>query len=196
MFASWKLTSPRLLTVLTGNYCGLFCTKLVWDLINWIKSCINMTSLAILINETPIKFFQISRGLRQDYALSPLLFLIKTDGLSTRLTWAQESGKIIGCRIRNRVSLSHLIFLDNLLTIGKSNPSEWWVINNIILDFGNASGLQVSHPKSTLVSSDLESSEIMEVANIFGVKSTHMDDGLAYLGLFLIPNGWKNKYWD
>lgn len=196
MFSSWKLTSPGLLTVLTENYCGLFYTKLAWDLINWIKSCINMSSLAILINETPVKFFQISRGLRKYYAFSPLLFLIKIDGLSRRLTWAQESGKIIGCRIRNRVSLSHLIFLDNLLIIGKSNPSEWWLINNIILDFGNASGLQVSRPKSTPISSDLESSEIMEVSNIFGVKSTHMDDGLAYLGFFLIPNGWKNKDWD
>jgi len=47
----------------------------------------------------------------------------------------------------------------------------------------------VNQSKSTLISSDPTASEIMEIANIFRVKSTHMDDGLTYLGFFLKPNG-------
>lgn len=85
------------------------------------------------------------------------------------------------------------MFVDNLLTVGKYDPSEWQVINNIISYFGNASGLQVNQPRSTVILSDLEAAEIMGIANIFRVKSSHMGNGFTYLGSFLKHNGYKIK---
>lgn len=128
--------------------------------------------------------------------MSPLLFLITIDGLSKKLTNARDRGQITGCRIGNRVSLSHLVFAEALFTIGKSYPSEWRVIFNIITDFGTASGLLVNWSKSLFISSDPEATEIMEIASIFGVKSSQMDEAVTYLGFFLKPNGYKIKDWD
>lgn len=88
------------------------------------------------------------------------------------------------------------MFAEALFTIGKSYPSEWRMIFNIITDFGTASGLLVNWSKSLFISSDPEATEIMEIANIFGVKSLQMDEGFTYLGFFLKPNGYKIKDWD
>lgn len=116
--------------------------------------------------------------------MSPLLFLITIDGLSKKLANARDRGQITGSRIGNRVSLSNLMFAEALFTIGKSYPSEWRMIFNIITDFGTASGLLVNWSKSLFISSDPEATEIMEIANIFGVKSLQMDEGFTYLGFF------------
>jgi len=88
------------------------------------------------------------------------------------------------------------MFVEALFTIGQSYPSKWWVIFNIITDFGTASGLLMNWSKSLFISSDPKATEIMDIANIFGVKSSQMDEGFTSLGFFLKPNGYKIKDWD
>ncbi|KAK8613382.1 hypothetical protein V6N13_101144 [Hibiscus sabdariffa] len=66
-----------------------------------------------IVNESPTKFFSIRPGLRQGCPLSPLVFNIVGEALSTLLCKAVSLGFFNGSVIRNsRVEDSHLQFVD------------------------------------------------------------------------------------
>ena len=52
--------------------------------------CFTSLTSSILINGSTSKFFNASRGLRQGYPLSPLLFLIIAKGLSRAISEAKR----------------------------------------------------------------------------------------------------------
>lgn len=56
----------------------------------------------MLVNGTPIDFFQSSRRLRQEDPLSPYLFVISLEALSSLLVRAQEGGFLSGFKVRGR----------------------------------------------------------------------------------------------
>jgi hypothetical protein len=53
--------------------------------VNGIKACIGSPWIAPLVNGRVTKFFQSSRGLRQGFPLSPLLYAIQASVLSFQL---------------------------------------------------------------------------------------------------------------
>lgn len=56
--------------------------------INMIMLCVRSVSYSIKINEEPKGFINSIRGLRQGKPVSPYLFLLCTDGLTSLLTYA------------------------------------------------------------------------------------------------------------
>lgn len=76
-----------------------------------IMRCVSSVSYAVLLNGSPLDVFSPSRGLRQGDPLSPYLFLLCAEGLSSLLSKACHEGLISGAPISARgVHLSHLLF--------------------------------------------------------------------------------------
>ncbi|KAL9683649.1 hypothetical protein QQ045_015474 [Rhodiola kirilowii] len=61
-----------------------------------MAECYSSARLAVLINGSPSKEFSMERGLRQRDPLSPFLFLVAAEGLSSILVKAVEEGVING----------------------------------------------------------------------------------------------------
>ena len=59
--------------------------------------------------------FHAGRGLRQGYPLSPLLFLLVVEGLSRFIDHAKRRGAFKGVPISDALSISHLLFVDDIL---------------------------------------------------------------------------------
>jgi hypothetical protein len=77
------------------------------EAIDWIMGCVISTNLSFLINGSPFGFFRRSRVLRQECPLSPLLYLIIVEGLSTIVLNLVEEGKIEGVSVANGVRITH-----------------------------------------------------------------------------------------
>ena len=82
-------------------------------------SCISTAKFSVLVNGVPAGFFPSSKGLRQGDPLSPYLFVMGMEVLSTLIRRAVEGGFLSGCRIRGGgrqpVHISHLLFPDDTI---------------------------------------------------------------------------------
>jgi hypothetical protein len=68
-------------------------------LTNWIMSCVNTTSFAVLVNGGPTSFFEAGEGFKQGFPLSPLLFILVMEGLSLMLKQVhKQKEKFLGLR--------------------------------------------------------------------------------------------------
>ncbi|RVW93640.1 putative mitochondrial protein [Vitis vinifera] len=123
--------------------------------IRWIKWCISTTSFSVLVNGTPMGFFQSSRGLRQGDPLSPYLFVIAMEVFSAFLKRAVEGGFLSGCRVKGRseegVLISHLLFADNTLVFCKPSQDQLTYLSWLLMWFEAVSGLRINLEKSELI---------------------------------------------
>ena len=74
--------------------------------------CVSTAYFSILLNGQPSRKFLPSRSLRQGDPLSPFLFFLCAEGLSTLLRDAEAKKEIHGVKIGKKVEpISHLFFL-------------------------------------------------------------------------------------
>ncbi|KAK3189744.1 hypothetical protein Dsin_029305 [Dipteronia sinensis] len=82
----------------------------------WMRDCITSPTLSVLVNGSPTSHFNIERGLRQGDPLSPLLFNVVVEGLSSLLRKAHDLDMIRGISFGNsEVDISHLQFADDTM---------------------------------------------------------------------------------
>jgi hypothetical protein len=94
----------------------------------WIvlmMACVRSVRYQVRVNSEDSDIFIPTRGLRQGDPLSPYLFLICAEGLSSLLLYEEGVGGIDGVRVcRNAPSVSHLLFADDSLILMKADMNK------------------------------------------------------------------------
>lgn len=86
--------------------------------------CVTTISFLILIIGKRSSKFNLERGLRQEDPISSFLFLPVSD-FSGLIRRAEEEGSISGLKIKRRcISISHLLFVDDVLLFLKPEERE------------------------------------------------------------------------
>lgn len=84
--------------------------------INVIMMCVCTANYTILVNNHPIGHIYFTRGLRQGDPISPYLFLLCAEALSSLLVKVERTGMIEGVPISRRgPRINHLFFVDDIL---------------------------------------------------------------------------------
>lgn len=91
------------------------------------------------------------RGLRQGDPLSPYLFVLCAQGLSSLFLNHEKNNAFCGVRIaRSCPSISHLFFADDSLIFFKATPEVCATIRNCLSIYERASGQLINYEKSSL----------------------------------------------
>jgi len=126
----------------------------------------------VLVNNDTIGLVKPSRGFCQGDPLSPYLFIICAERLSSLLRYVEERGVITGTSIcRGAVLVSHLLFVDDCFLFSKVKVSQSQVMNNILMVYEATSSQAINLPKSEIYC-NLNALDIMKtsITNILGVQ--------------------------
>ena len=124
-----------------------------------------------------------TRGLRQGDPLSPYLFLLCAEGLTSLLNYEEEQGNIIGVKVcREASAISHLLFADDSLILMRADAENANSMRRALDMYCAASGQLVSEAKSSIFFSPCTIVETREVVcTILNILTGAITD--KYLGL-------------
>lgn len=124
----------------------LHCMHFSQRFILMVRNILHSARLSILINGTPYGFFPCSRGVRQGYSLSPLLFFLAEEALIRWLDFAANIGDIT----MNERLPRHLFYADDVLIFVEATRANGRNITRLLDNYGNLSGQKFSAPKSSI----------------------------------------------
>jgi hypothetical protein len=161
--------------------------------INRIMQCVKSVSYSVLINGTPYGRITPTRGIRQGDPLSPYLFLLCAEGLSSLLGKAEEEGLISGVPVAARgYKLSHLLFADDSLLFCRANSMEWDNVMNLLMKYEKVSGQKLNSQKTSIFYSRNTGADFKEfISASAGLQASSNLD--KYLGLLALIGRSKTR---
>ena len=118
------------------------------------------------------------------------------EGLGRALLAAKEIGVFSGISFGNDISLSHVLFVDDIVMITDGSDQSLSFLYEILQIFCKASGMRINEEKSSLLHFGLDEYEIISIQNIFSFVVVDLKAGLKYLGFYLKPCRYILKDWD
>ena len=153
------------------------------DFVKLIMLCVSTVTYKIPSDGLEIGPIAPSRGLRQGDPLSPYLFIICAQGLSSLINHYERVGLLHGIRIaRGAPCLTHIFFADDCFLFFKASDREASVMKAALTLYGAASGQRVNFDKSSISFSVNTTTEVEHsICSLLGVWGT-VNHG-NYLGL-------------
>ena len=157
--------------------------------------CISLVNFVLLINGSPSHFFTASRGIKQGCPLSPLLFILVIEGLSILIDDARRHGLVKGIKISKHLSLTHLLFANDVILFGFGTCEEWIAFKVLLDTFCEASGMFINSEKSCFLYNNVDDGTINRITRSLPFKTQDFSSGFNYLGYFIKPSGYNVKDW-
>jgi hypothetical protein len=157
---------------------------------------VSSTNFVVLINGKPTSFFKSSRGLRQGFPLSPLLFLLVIEGLSRTIQEKVRDKKIEGVPVARGLSITHLMFVDDVILFGNGSISEWEVFKEVLELFCKATGMAFNPQKSVFLEAGWDVEGLTLLKALFPFEVNPIDEGFKYLGFYIKPNCYTRADWN
>ncbi|KAL5543298.1 hypothetical protein UlMin_011008 [Ulmus minor] len=153
----------------------------VW--INKIMACISSVTYSFQFNGKRFGHLTPSRGLRQGDPLSPYLFLLCGEGLSSLLHRYEQNEVLQGLRCGMRgPTISHLLFADDSLFFLEAKLSACAAVKEILRFYEAASGQVVNLSKSAVCfGPNTPESDAAQMVALLGVPKVSCHE--KYLGL-------------
>ena len=98
---------------------------------------------------------------------------------------AKRIGKIKGIKISSNFSLTHLLFVDDVILFGLGSYEEWEVFKVILDTFCEASGMSININKSCFLHNGLDETLLRRINGLLPYISDFISKGFVYLGYFL-----------
>lgn len=92
--------------------------------------------MSIRWNDHGFNYYRLKKGLYKDHPMSHYLFVLCIDKLSHMICEVVNRSNWMGIKAGRRGQvMSHLIFVDDLLLIGKGTRNQMECVNNVLTTF-------------------------------------------------------------
>ncbi|GLT59681.1 hypothetical protein SLA2020_324880 [Shorea laevis] len=161
----------------------------------WMRECVSIATVSVLINGSPTEEFNVGRGLRQGDPLSPFLFLMVAEALSGLMRKAEETGMLKGIQVgKGELRISHLQFADDTILISEASEENAWAMKCVMRCFELISGLKVNFDKSWLYGMNVDSEYLGAMASIMNCSVGSIP--FKYLGVPVGANPNRISTWS
>ncbi|KAK2647286.1 hypothetical protein Ddye_014775 [Dipteronia dyeriana] len=146
-------------------------------------NCVSTVSYSFAITGNMCGYVKPSIGLRQGDPLSPYLFLMCAEGLSSIIISGIIDSDLSGfqCK-RHGPNISHLFFANDSLLLSKANDRECYIIRNLLVMYAAASDQIINYDKSAMCfSKSVNWNEGDRLARLISVRHVRCHE--RYLGL-------------
>ena len=161
--------------------------------VSLIMMCVKTVSYFVLIIGQPRGSITPTRGPRQGDPVSPYLFLLYVEGLSTMIKRKERLGSLRGVAIKKLAPrISHLFFADDSLIFCRATDGDCAQIAEVLATYEKESRQKLNKEKASLFFSKNTSKDIQERAKeTFGAQIIQQHE--KYLGLPPLMGRSKNK---
>ena len=107
-----------------------------------------------------------------------------------------ECGYYHGLSFGNDISLTHVLFVDDIIMIIDGTKQSLSTLYEVLMVFCKAFGMKINEDKSALYFSNLNEIDIITIQNIFNFPVLKLENGMKYLGFNLKCCRYLIKDWD
>ena len=125
--------------------------------------------------------------------MSPLIFLLIMEGLDRIIPKDKHDGYIKGIKIARHPSISHHLFVGDVVLFGNRSLEEWRFYKHILDIFCDGIGMPINESKSIFLEYGMEYTVTDQMKAIFLYSFQELDQGFKYLCFQLKPNNYKNQ---
>lgn len=147
--------------------------------INLIMQCIQKPAFSVLLNGKSCGYFNSSCGLRQGCLLSPYLFSIVMEFLSSKLS--EKNVELPSTFCKGNMAISHLFFTDDVMIFSAATVDAANHIQEALSQFSASSGLSINREKSSLFVCNSDSQVENIISSIINISKAEFP--IRYLGL-------------
>ncbi|GKU98532.1 hypothetical protein SLEP1_g11525 [Rubroshorea leprosula] len=160
----------------------------------WIGECLRKSLVSVLVNGSPTRQFNVSKGLKQGDPLSPFLFLIIAEGLNGLVSNATQKGLLKRVEVGSKgLKLSHLQFADDTILFGEATEENVLAMKGILRAFEIVSRLKVNVNKSQLMRISVQEEWLDKMAWLLCCKKGSMS--FKYLGIPIGGTSRRIAFW-
>jgi hypothetical protein len=138
--------------------------------IHLVMACVKSETYSVVVSGNSVGSITLTRGIRQGDPISPYLFLLCAEALSSLISHVAETGVITGVPTSPRgPRVSHLFFADDSLLFCRANSLEWRRLMKILGIYEVGSGQKLNLQKTSIIFSRNTSVEKKaEILNLSG----------------------------
>jgi hypothetical protein len=147
----------------------------------WLYTCISTVKYSLSINGNIFGYFGATQGIRQGDPVSPYLFICVMELLNTMLSAAMRNKLLDYHPLCRKISISSLLFADDLLLFTKPNSKSISGVLNVLDSFTTLTGLVINSSKSKLLIAGLPEEDKEMIYTMSGLSP--FNDNEYYLGM-------------
>ncbi|XP_058725579.1 uncharacterized protein LOC131596860 [Vicia villosa] len=160
----------------------------------WMDACIFSSHLSVLVNGSATHDFMVHRGLHQGDPLSPFLFVIAMEALTTLIRNSVAVGGFKPFQFGIEEGVDILQFADDTVIFGEASTANLWNLKVILRGFELISGLKVNFSKSSVMGVNVGDWILVAATNFLACKRGN--SSFLFLGIMVGVNPRNKKVWS